>query len=69
MIRSCNFNRFIKEKRFVLAIVRYPLNGVIMNRESAYTLQVTQWGAFVSYLIRFFFLETLCFIEDMEEPI
>ena len=57
----------IKEKRFMLVIVRYCLNGVIMDRGSASTLLGTQWEAFVFNLIRFSFLEILYFIEDMEE--
>ena len=51
----------------MLVIVRYCLNGVIMDRGSASTLLGTQWEAFVSNLIRFSFLEILYFIEDMEE--
>ena len=67
MNRSYSFSLSIKEKRFVLVIVRYPLNGVIVDRGSASTLQVTLWVAFVFYLIRFSLLEIHCFIEDMEE--
>ena len=67
MNRSCSFSLSIKEKRFMLVVVRYCLNGVIMARGSASTLLVTQWEAFVFNLIGFSFLEILYFIEDMEE--